>query len=74
MELYRHKVGYAYVLLHRGLQPETWEDYVIYRGLYGERNVYCLPTDRFTGSGKYTRIGKYDLTPEELTVLQEVMV
>lgn len=72
MELYRHEVGYAFLLLHEAIQPETWEDYVIYRKLYGDRRVYCLPGDRFTGSGKYTRITECDLTPEELRVLQEI--
>lgn len=70
--MYRHEVGYAYLLLHEAIQPETWGDYVIYRGLYGLRRVYCLPKARFMESGKYTRISEFDLTADELEVLREI--
>lgn len=72
MELYRHETGCAFLVVHQAIQPESWEDYVIYRGLYGKKRVYCLPRDRFTESGKYTRIHEYDLRPDELIALQEI--
>lgn len=73
MELYRHKKGKAYLLLHRAAHTETLEDYAVYRALYGDRLVWCRPLRMFVEGGRFRRIHICDLTPEELMALQEIM-
>lgn len=64
MNLYRHKKGKAYLLLHKAAHTETLENYAVYRALYGDRLVWCRPLDMFI-DGRFTRIDSNDLTEDE---------
>ena len=45
--IYKHFKGDYYILEGIGIHSETKEKYVIYRGLYGENEVYLRPYDMF---------------------------
>ena len=45
--LYRHYKGNEYLVLHVARHSETLEEYVVYRALYGERDVWCRPIEMF---------------------------
>lgn len=45
--IYRHFKGDYYIVEGTGIHSETKEKYVIYRGLYGDREVYLRPYDMF---------------------------
>jgi hypothetical protein len=68
MNLYRHKNGAAYVLLHTATHSETMEQVVVYKALYGDGKVWCRPHDMFM-DGRFTRIDTSDLTEDEYRVM-----
>lgn len=45
--IYKHFKGDYYIVEGIGIHSETKEKYVIYRGLYGDREVYLRPYDMF---------------------------
>lgn len=45
--IYRHFKGDYYIVEGIGIHSETKEKYVIYRGLYGNSEVYLRPYDMF---------------------------
>lgn len=45
--IYRHFKGDYYIVEGVGIHSETKEKYVIYRGLYGENELYIRPYDMF---------------------------
>ena len=45
--LYRHFKGDVYLVLGTGFHSETKEEYVIYKGMYGNFDVYLRPKDMF---------------------------
>ena len=45
--LYRHFKGDVYLVLGEAVHSETKEKYVIYKGLYGNFEVYIRPYDMF---------------------------
>lgn len=46
--IYRHFKGDYYMVEDIATHSETREKYVIYRALYGERNLYIRPYDMFS--------------------------
>jgi len=46
-KMYRHFKGDVYLVLGTGIHSETKEEYVIYKGLYGDFDVYLRPKDMF---------------------------
>ena len=45
--VYRHFKGDVYLVLGTGIHSETKEEYVIYKGLYGNFEVYLRPYKMF---------------------------
>ena len=45
--VYRHFKGDYYLLIDVAPQSETKEKYVVYRGLYGNNELYIKPFDMF---------------------------
>ncbi len=45
--IYRHFKGDYYIVEGIGIHSETKEKYVIYRGLYGDKEVYLRPYEMF---------------------------
>lgn len=45
--IYRHFKGDYYIVEDVATHSETREKYVVYRALYGERNLYIRPYDMF---------------------------
>ena len=45
--VYRHFKGDVYLVLGTGIHSETKEKYVIYKGLYGDFEVYLRPYNMF---------------------------
>jgi len=45
--IYRHFKGDYYMVEDIATHSETREKYVVYRALYGERNLYIRPYDMF---------------------------
>ena len=46
-KMYRHFKGDVYLVLGTGIHSETKEEYVIYKGLYGDFDVYLRPKHMF---------------------------
>jgi len=53
---FRHFKGKEYELLHIAKHSETLEEYVVYRALYGEGDVWIRPKNMFFE--EITRNGK----------------
>ena len=53
---YRHFKGNEYEVLFVGKHSETLEEYVVYRALYGEREVWIRPASMWNET--LTRDGK----------------
>jgi hypothetical protein len=53
---YRHFKGNEYEVLFVGKHSETLEEYVVYRALYGEREVWVRPASMWNET--VTRDGK----------------
>ena len=53
---YRHFKGNEYEVLFVGKHSETLEEYVVYRALYGEREVWVRPASMWNET--LTRDGK----------------
>ncbi|MBQ3506571.1 MAG: DUF1653 domain-containing protein [Clostridia bacterium] len=53
---YRHFKGNEYEVLFVGKHSETLEEYVVYRALYGEREVWIRPASMWNET--VTRDGK----------------
>ena len=45
--VYRHFKGDYYLLIDVAIHSETKEKYVVYRGLYGNNELYIRPFDMF---------------------------
>lgn len=45
--IYRHFKGDYYLLIDVAIHSETKEKYVVYRGLYGNNELYIRPFDMF---------------------------
>ncbi len=45
--VYRHFKGDYYLLIDIAIHSETKEKYVVYRGLYGNNELYIRPFDMF---------------------------
>ena len=45
--VYRHFKGDYYIVEDVAIHSETKEEYVIYRGLYGENELYIRPLEMF---------------------------
>ena len=45
--IYRHFKGDYYIVLDVAIHSETKEKYVVYRGLYGDNELYIRPYDMF---------------------------
>lgn len=45
--VYRHFKGDYYLVEDTAIHSETEEEYVVYRGLYGENKLYIRPKDMF---------------------------
>lgn len=45
--IYRHYKGNEYLVIGVGKQSETLEDYVIYKALYGDQNLWVRPLYMF---------------------------
>ena len=45
--VYRHFKGDYYLLIDVAIHSETKEKYVVYRGLYGNNELYIKPFDMF---------------------------
>lgn len=45
--VYRHFKGDVYLVLGTAIHSETKEEYVIYKGLYGNFETYIRPKDMF---------------------------
>ena len=46
---YRHYKGHEYEVLGVARHSETEEEYVVYRALYGDRELWIRPTAMFEG-------------------------
>ena len=46
-KMYRHFKGDVYLVLGTGIHSETKEEYVIYKGLYDNFDVYLRPKNMF---------------------------
>ena len=45
--IYRHFKGDLYIVEDVAIHSETKEKYVVYRGIYGENQLYIRPYDMF---------------------------
>ena len=45
--IYKHFKGDYYIVLDVAIHSETKDKYVVYRGLYGENELYIRPIDMF---------------------------
>ncbi len=57
--IYRHFKGDYYLLTDVAIHSETKEKYVVYRGLYGNNELYIRPFDMFfseTDKEKYPEV------------------
>lgn len=45
--IYKHFKGDYYIVLDVAIHSETKDKYVVYRGLYGENELYVRPIDMF---------------------------
>lgn len=45
--VYKHFKGDYYIVLDTAIHSETKEKYVVYRGLYGDNELYIRPYDMF---------------------------
>lgn len=45
--IYKHFKGNEYLVENLAIHSETLEKYVVYRALYGERQLYIRPYDMF---------------------------
>lgn len=45
--IYKHFKGDRYIVLDIAIHSETKEKYVVYRGLYGENELYIRPLEMF---------------------------
>ncbi len=45
--IYKHFKGDYYLIVDIAKHSETKEEYVVYRGLYGDRNLWIRPKDMF---------------------------
>lgn len=45
--VYKHFKGDYYIVLDTATHSETKEKYVVYRGLYGDNELYIRPYDMF---------------------------
>jgi hypothetical protein len=45
--IYRHYKGREYEVLHVGRHSETLEDMVVYRQMYGDRDIWVRPLAMF---------------------------
>ena len=46
--IYKHFKGDYYIVVDTAIHSETKEKYVVYRGLYGNNELYIRPYDMFT--------------------------
>lgn len=47
-DIWKHFKGNLYEILECPvIHTETWEEYVVYRALYGDYGVFCRPLDMF---------------------------
>ena len=68
--IYKHFKGDYYIVLGAGINSETLEEYVIYRPLYDEGNVYLREINNFLSEvdhEKYPNVKqKYRLELQEI--------
>ena len=68
--IYRHFKGDYYIVEGIGIHSETKEKYVIYKGLYGQNEVYLRPLDMFLE--KVDRVKYPNVKQEYRFQLQEI--
>lgn len=68
--IYRHFKGDYYIVEGVGIHSETKEKYVIYKGLYGNNEVYLRPLDMFLE--KVDRVKYPNVKQEYRFQLQEI--
>ena len=68
--IYKHFKGDYYIVEGIGIHSETKEKYVIYKGLYGQNEVYLRPLDMFLE--KVDRVKYPNVKQEYRFQLQEI--
>ena len=53
--IYKHFKGDYYLIVDIAKHSETKEEYVVYRGLYGDRDLWIRPKDMFLSEVDYEK-------------------
>ena len=54
-EIYKHFKGDYYIVEDIAIHSETKEEYIIYRALYGNNNLFIRPKDMFLSEVDYKK-------------------
>lgn len=75
--IYRHFKGDYYLVLAKAINSETLEEYVIYRALYGNNDLWIRPLTLFLSEvdhKKYPNVkGKYKFELQKIKSVKDVI-
>ena len=66
--IYRHFKGDYYIVEDIAIHSETKEEYIIYRALYGNNDLYIRPKDMFLSEVDHKKYPNIDLNYKILKV------